>query len=94
VVQGNVVNEYGDRNAFRMPAYHRADVAATYTRKKGSRFESSWIFSVYNVYNRRNPYYIYFESSGDIEEYSLKTDLKQVSLFPVIPSVTYRVKFQ
>lgn len=94
VIQGNVVNEYGDRNAFRMPSYHRADLAATYTRKKGGKFESSWIFSVYNVYNRRNPYYIYFESSGDIEKYSLRTDLKQVSLFPVIPSVTYRVKFQ
>lgn len=93
VIQGNVVNEYGDRNSFRMPAYHRFDFAATYVTKRRDRFESAWIFSVYNVYNRRNPYYIYFENTGDLSEYKLQTNLKQVSLFPVLPSVTYRIKF-
>jgi hypothetical protein len=93
VVQGNVVNEYGARNSFRMPAYHRLDLAATYVAYKSKKFESAWIFSVYNVYNRRNPYYIYFETDGDLKEYKLETSLKQVSLFPVLPSVTYRLKF-
>lgn len=93
VIQGNVVNEYGDRNSFRMPAYHRLDLGATYIARKSKRFESAWIFSVYNVYNRRNPYYIYFETDGDLQEYKLETSLKQVSLFPVLPSVTYRLKF-
>jgi hypothetical protein len=93
VIQGNVVNEYGKRNSFRMPPYHRLDLAATCVVKKTKRFESAWIFSVYNVYNRRNPYYIYFETKGDLKEYKLQTNLKQVSLFPVIPAITYRFKF-
>ncbi len=93
VIQGNVVNEYGERNSFRMPSYHRLDLSATYLRRKTKNFEAAWIFSVYNAYNRRNPYYIYFETKGDLKEYKLETSLKQVSLFPVLPSVTYRVKF-
>jgi hypothetical protein len=93
IIQGNVVNEYGSRNALRMPPYHRLDLAATYIARKTDRFEASWIFSVYNVYNRRNPYYIYFETEGDLNKYELKTNLKQVSLFPVIPAITYRLKF-
>lgn len=93
IIQGNVVNEYGPRNAFRMPAYHRLDLAATYVVRKTARFEASWIFSVYNVYNRRNPYYIYFETEGNLNKYELKTSIRQVSLFPVIPAVTYRLKF-
>jgi len=76
-----------------MPPYHRMDLAATYTVHKSDKFESSWIFSVYNVYNRRNPYYIYFETTGNLDDYELSTSIKQVSLFPVIPAVTYRLKF-
>jgi hypothetical protein len=93
VVQGNIVNEYGPRNSFRMPPYHRLDLAATYVAHKSKKYESAWIFSVYNVYNRRNPYYIYFETKGDLKEYRLETNLRQVSLFPVLPSITYRFKF-
>jgi hypothetical protein len=93
VIQGNVVNEYGSRNSFRMPAYHRLDLAATYIVRKTNRFEASWVFSVYNAYNRRNPYYMYFETEGDLKKYELKTSIKQVSLFPVLPAVTYRLKF-
>lgn len=93
MIQGNVINEYGKRNSSRMPAYHRLDLAATYVARKTKKYETAWVFSVYNVYNRRNPYYIYFETKGDLQEYKLETKLKQVSLFPVLPSVTYRVKF-
>jgi hypothetical protein len=93
VIQENIVNEYGERNAFRMPAYHRMDVSATYAAKKTKTFESYWVFSLYNLYNRRNPYYIYFETTGNLAEYELSTSIKQVSLFPVIPAVTYRIKF-
>ena len=93
VIQGNIVHEYGKRNSFRMPPYHRLDLSATLSSRKSAKFESSWTFSVYNVYSRRNPYYIYFETAGDLEEYKLKTSLKQVSLFPILPSVTYRIRF-
>lgn len=93
IIQGNVINEYGSRNSFRMPPYHRLDLAATYVVRKTDRYEASWIFSVYNTYNRRNPYYIYFETKGDLNNYELKTSIKQVSLFPVLPAITYRLKF-
>ncbi|HEY8938242.1 MAG TPA: TonB-dependent receptor, partial [Cyclobacteriaceae bacterium] len=93
IIQGNVINEYGPRNSYRMPAYHRMDVGITYTLKKSKAFESYLILSVYNVYNRRNPYYIYFETKGNLKDYQLSTSIKQVSLFPVIPSITYRFKF-
>ncbi|MBI4945785.1 MAG: TonB-dependent receptor [Bacteroidetes bacterium] len=55
--------------------------------------ESSWVFSVYNVYNRYNPYFIHFESTGIFLDGSLNTTAKQVSLFPILPSVTWNFKF-
>ena len=93
VIQGNIVHEYGKRNSFRMPPYHRLDLSATLASRKSAKLESAWTFSIYNVYSRRNPYYIYFETAGDLQEYKLKTSLKQVSLFPILPAVTYRIKF-
>ena len=93
IIGGNIINEYGDRNSFRMPAYHRMDLSATYHAVKRKGFESSWVFSVYNVYNRKNPYYIYFNTEGNVKEYYMKVNLEQVSLFPVIPSVAYQFKF-
>jgi len=93
VIQGNIINEYGSRNSFRMPAYHRMDLGITYTMRKTNKYESYLILSVYNLYNRRNPYYIYFETKGDLKAYELSTSIKQVSLFPIIPALTYRFKF-
>ena len=93
VINGNVVNEYDGRNNFRMPSYHRMDLSATYEGRKHERFATSWVFSLYNVYSRLNPYYLFFDVDGDIEEYRLEVKAKQISLFPIIPSVTYRVSF-
>ena len=85
------INQYDKINDYRMPAYHRMDVSATYTPKPNStrQFRSSWNFSVYNVYNRYNPYFIYM--SVDEKEQTIKG--KKVFLFPVIPSVTWNFKF-
>jgi hypothetical protein len=93
IIQGNIVNQYGAVNSFRMPPYHRLDLSVTRetTTRKGNY--STWIFSVYNVYNRANPYYIFFETTGDLQQYQLKVKAKIVSLFPVIPSVSWRFKF-
>jgi hypothetical protein len=94
IINGNVVNEYGERNSFRMPNYHRMDISATYNGKKHKNYESSWNFSIFNLYNRYNPYYIYFETKGDITQGYLETTAKQVSLFPILPSVTWNFKFK
>ena len=93
VINGNVVNEYDGRNNFRMPAYHRMDLSATYEGRKRERVATSWVFSLYNVYSRLNPYYLFFDVDGDVKEYRLEVKAKQISLFPIIPSVTYRVSF-
>jgi hypothetical protein len=63
------------------------------THKWYRNIESSWVLSVYNVYNRHNPYFIYFEDEGNIYDGTLKITAKQVSLFPVIPSITWNFKF-
>lgn len=93
IINGNIINEYQGRNTFRMPAYHRMDISATYTAKKGAYFQSYWIFSIYNLYNRKNPYYIYFDTKGNVNDYYLEVSLEKVSLFPIIPSVAWQFQF-
>ncbi|HXB42060.1 MAG TPA: hypothetical protein VNZ49_16075, partial [Bacteroidia bacterium] len=56
-------------------------------------FTQSWTFSVFNTYNRHNPYFIYFDTQGSILKGDFKVQAKQVSLFPVLPSVTWNFKF-
>jgi CarboxypepD_reg-like domain/TonB-dependent Receptor Plug Domain len=106
--EGNIIDIYGDRNSFRMAPYHRADISFNWVskrtiaredaHKKGQLksdqvFRSSWNFSIYNLYNRRNPYFIYFENSGDITSGTFQTQAKQVSLFPILPSLTWNFEF-
>ncbi len=79
---GESITVYGDRNAYRLPAYHRGDVSIRFTKEK-TNWTRSWIIGAYNVYNRKNPFFIY-EDNGNF---------KQVSLFPILPSVTYQFKF-
>ncbi len=93
IIEGNVITGYGPTNAFRMPAYHRLDLSATYVAKKTDKYESSWNFSVFNVYNRANPFYIYFEITGNIYDYNLEVTPRQISLFPILPSVSWTFKF-
>lgn len=94
-LSGNIINEYSERNSFRMPDYHRLDISATLQGKDkpGKRFHWYLNFGVYNLYSRMNPYYIYFETTGDITTFNLQTVAKQVSLFPIIPSFTWNFKF-
>jgi len=92
-INGNIVYEYGERNGYRMPSYHRLDISATLFVQRKKKWESSWNFSVFNLYNRANPYFIYFDNTGSISEGTLAVQAKQVSLFPVLPSVTYNFRF-
>lgn len=62
-------------------------------RKFAKNFTQSWTFSVFNAYNRHNPYFIYFDTQGSILKGDFKVQAKQVSLFPVLPSVTWNFKF-
>lgn len=90
VVDGQIVPHYTTRNAYRMPDYHRLDLGLVWIRKQTARFESSWNFSVYNAYGRKNAYFISFRQN---EEDPDKTEAVKISLFNVIPSVSYKFKF-
>lgn len=84
---------YGDRNSYRFAPYHRLDISATLRGRHTKKFQSDWVFSIYNLYSRQNPYFIYFDSSFDPATKTVKVQAKQVSLFPVLPSVTWNFKF-
>ena len=88
-----VLGGYGKRNDFRQKAYHRLDLSATLHVQKHKNWESNWNFSVYNAYWRLNPYFIYFAQDGNTQDGTLSIKAKQVSLFPIIPAVTYNFKF-
>ena len=89
--QGIVVPTYGFRNEQRLPSYHRVDISATLTpkRNKGRKWQSEWVFSVYNVYNRRNAASINFRQNQDTGT----NEAVRTSIFGAVPSVTYNFKF-
>jgi hypothetical protein len=94
MISGSIVNEYGAYNGTRMPAYHRLDLSATYLLKSKARTKSELQFSVYNVYSRLNPVYIYFLAEGNLDKYRVSITPKSVSVLPVLPSISYRFSFK
>jgi hypothetical protein len=95
IINGVLTQEYSRVNQYRLHAYHRIDLAATYVPvpKKKRKVQSFWVFSIYNVYSRLNPYFIYFDQTGNPYDGSLKIEARQVSLFPILPAVTWNFKF-
>jgi hypothetical protein len=81
------------RNKFRLLPYHRLDLSAIYTAKKTEKYESSWAFSIYNAYNRMNQYIVFLDQEGSVADNSLKTVVKQITIFPILPSITWNFKF-
>ncbi|MGB4776014.1 MAG: TonB-dependent receptor [Daejeonella sp.] len=81
---------YGAKNGYRTPAYHRMDFGATLEGKPGKKFQSSWSFSVYNLYNRQNAFSIDFRDDPDDPS---KTQIVRTTLFGIVPSVTWNFKF-
>lgn len=95
---GSVVTEYSDRNEYRVNPYHRLDISVDWTIKRTAKFETGLNFSIYNVYNRQNPFLVFFETSittdnGDFTSFSMENHAYQMSLFPIIPSVMWTFKF-
>ena len=95
IVNGLVIaNNYnGARNNSRIPSYHRLDLAATLKskRKLFGTGDGEWVFSVYNVYNRRNPFSVYTRANEDTP---LRTEAVRYSVIgSFIPAVTYNFKF-
>lgn len=89
--QGLTIPYYGLRNQERLPDFHRIDVSATLKPKpkEGRRWQGEWVFSIYNLYNRRNAAAINFRRNQDTGV----NEAVRTSIFGIIPSVTYNFKF-
>lgn len=89
--QGITVPVYGNRNENNLPTYHRLDLSATFKSSKNKKrdYKSEWVFSIYNVYSRKNAAAINFRQNSD----SGKNEAVRLSIFGMVPSVTYNFKF-
>ena len=88
---GIQVPNYADRNQNRLPAYHHLDVAAKYIPKpdKKKGWQSEWVFSIYNIYGRNNAASISFRQ----DELTGKNEAVRLSIFGIVPGVSYNFKF-
>ena len=88
-----------ERNGYRLPSFHRLDLSATLNprRNAGRKWKGQWVFSVYNVYSRKNPFTIYTrvkqDEDGNILGDGSEKEARLIYLFPILPSVTYNFKF-
>lgn len=86
------IKEYGEKNNFRMSPYHRLDLSIQFHKAKPWG-ERTWEISVYNVYNHKNPYFYYASGKEDKSTKKYIGIIEQISLFPILPSITYSFKF-
>ncbi|TDT45504.1 TonB-dependent receptor-like protein [Maribacter spongiicola] len=88
--QDLTVPYYGLRNTQRLPAYNRLDLSATLTprKNKNKKIKGEWVFSLYNVYNRRNAASINFRQNDDTGV----NEAVRTSIFGIVPAVTYNFK--
>ena len=106
--ENRIITVWSKRNQYRLDPYHRLDISVTIDskpykevfNKETNQFDkvdkkviSSWNISVYNVYNRANPYFIFFDYTGDPLQGTADFGASQVSLFPILPSITWNFKF-
>lgn len=88
-----------ERNGYLLPAYHRLDLSATLSprKNKSRKWQGQWVFSIYNAYNRQNPFTIYTrtkqDEDGNVIGDGSEKEARLVYLFPILPSVTYNFKF-
>jgi hypothetical protein len=89
--QGLSIPSYGLRNENRLPTYHRLDISATLIpeKNKNRKWYGEWVFGIYNVYSRKNAASISFRQNQD----SGNNEAVRLSIFGIVPSVTYNFKF-
>jgi len=85
------VQYFENRNNYRLPAFHHLDFCLSFNRKKKSS-ERIWSLNIYNVYNRKNVFFLYYDTYST-ESDGEKIILKKFTLFPIIPSLSYSIKF-
>lgn len=93
VLDGKVNLAYGTRNSATYSPYHRLDVSLNYYMKTNKKWNSSWSFGIYNIYNRFNPSFISYDTNVSNNESSNKITASKITIFPIIPSITYNFKW-
>jgi hypothetical protein len=87
------------RNGYRLPAFHRLDLSVTFNPKANvaKRWKGQWVLSVYNVYNRKNPFTIFTQTKqdkdGNVVGNGNEKEAKMIYMFPILPFITYNFKF-
>lgn len=96
LIDGELQTDYGPRNSRRLEPYHRMDLSLTWTPNPDSqkKFKSHWVFSVYNVYNRKNTFFTYTDFDTDLQSGTASAKAYKVSIFPILPSITWNFSFQ
>lgn len=94
--QGNMpgmsIYDYDHKNNYRMVSYNRLDLSVQYSHTIFKKMNSNFELSLYNTYNRANPFYYQITNKDDASSGSIRV-LKQMSLFPIIPSISWSLKF-
>jgi len=87
-----IIPIFSERNSYRMPDYHRLDLSVTLRSKEkpGRKWSHDWNFSVYNAYNRKNPWVINFKQEPDNPDI---TYAEMIYLFGIVPAITFNFKF-
>lgn len=86
-----VINDYNYRNNYSLPSFHHWDLSLTYSPQKSTKkWQGEWVFSIYNLYNRKNAAAINFRQN---EYDSKQTEAVKMSVFGIVPSITYNFKF-
>jgi len=100
IFNGILMTEYIDRNGYRLPPYHRLDLSVNWNIAKRKRFETGVNFSIYNVYNHKNPFFIFYETTTNFNPevnppiFDITTKAYKMSLFPIIPSINWNFKIK
>lgn len=93
----NIVVEYSGTNAYRMDPYHRLDISLRWQLRQSKHCDHSLLFSIYNVYNRKNPFFISIQTTmegTDLHHVALQSQAYQMSLFPILPSISWNIAFK
>jgi hypothetical protein len=88
-----LVPNFEDRDNFRLSPYHRLDLSVTWKTKIKGKWRNNLNLSIYNVYSRMNPFFVYFDIERNEQTGAIAFKGKQVSLFPIIPALTWNFSF-